>query len=122
MENKMRKYICVVLLGFMVTGLGTFALAMDMGNMSHDMAVEANATPAKEIQAPAAEVKAVDYGNKVCPVSGEQIVEENKATYEYKGRIYNFCCASCIPAFKSDPEKFIKKMEDEKQAQADKTK
>ncbi|MBU4311747.1 MAG: YHS domain-containing protein [Candidatus Omnitrophica bacterium] len=56
----------------------------------------------------------VDVGNKICPVSGEEIYEEMKATYEHEGKIYNFCCAMCIDEFKKDPEKYIEKIEEEK--------
>ena len=64
--------------------------------------------------APTAEkTKAVNVGNKVCPVSGEKIDEKLKATYEYEGKIYNFCCTACIEEFKKDPEKYIKKVEEE---------
>ena len=56
----------------------------------------------------------IDIGNKICPVSGEEINEDIKATYEYEGKIYNFCCAMCIDAFKADPEQYIKKIEEEK--------
>ena len=55
--------------------------------------------------------KAEEVGNKSCPVSGEIIDEENKVTYEYKGKIYNFCCSMCVDEFKKDPEKYIKKLE-----------
>jgi len=59
--------------------------------------------------------KTEDVGNKICPVTGEKINEATKATYEYQGKIYNFCCPVCIDEFKKDPEKFIKKVEEEKQ-------
>ena len=52
---------------------------------------------------------AVNVGNKVCPVLGEPIDEANKATYEYKGKVYNFCCAMCIDTFKKEPQKYIDK-------------
>jgi len=52
--------------------------------------------------------------NKICPVTGEKIDEKIKATYEYEGRIYNFCCVMCIDEFKKDPQKYIKKVEEEK--------
>ncbi len=58
--------------------------------------------------------KAEVVGNKICPVSGEKIDEKMKETYEYKGKIYNFCCPMCIEEFKKDPEKYIEKMEKEK--------
>jgi len=54
--------------------------------------------------------KAVEVSNKICPVLNEKIDEKVKATYEYKGKIYNFCCAACIEDFKKDPEKYIKKI------------
>ena len=55
--------------------------------------------------------KAETVGNKSCPVSGEIIDEKTKVTYEYKGKIYNFCCSVCIEDFKKDPEKYIKELE-----------
>lgn len=60
----------------------------------------------------------VDVGNKICPVSGEKIDEKMKATYEYEGKIYNFCCAMCIDEFKKDPQKYIKKVEGELQSES----
>ncbi len=60
--------------------------------------------------------RAVNVGNKICPVSGEKIEEKTKATYEYAGKIYNFCCPMCIDMFKNDPVKYIKKVEEELQA------
>ena len=62
--------------------------------------------------------KVVDVGNKVCPVGGEKIDDKMKATYEYEGKIYNFCCAMCIDDFKKDPQKYIKKIEEEKAREA----
>lgn len=51
-----------------------------------------------------------NVGNKYCPVTGEKIDDKTKATYEYKGRTYNFCCSGCIDEFKKDPEKYIERM------------
>ncbi|MBU1912041.1 MAG: YHS domain-containing protein [Candidatus Omnitrophica bacterium] len=56
---------------------------------------------------------AIDVGNKTCPVLGEPIDEASKATYEYKGKVYNFCCAGCIEAFKKEPQKYIDKVNQE---------
>ena len=50
-------------------------------------------------------------GNKICPISGEKIDENMSQTYEYKGKIYNFCCPVCVEEFKKDPEKYIEKTE-----------
>lgn len=54
-----------------------------------------------------------DTGNTICPVTGEKIDPQNKATYEYEGKIINFCCPACIEEFKKDPEKYIKKIDEE---------
>lgn len=62
--------------------------------------------------------KVVNVGNKICPVSGEKIDEKLKATYEYDGKLYNFCCVSCVDDFKKDPQKYIKKVEQELQAES----
>ena len=55
-----------------------------------------------------------NVGNKICPVMGNPIVEDAKVTYEYEGKVYNFCCESCIGEFKKDPAKYIKIIEKEK--------
>lgn len=54
--------------------------------------------------------KAVAAGNGVCPVTGEKIDKNSEVTYEYKGKIYSFCCQACIAEFKKNPEKYIEKM------------
>jgi len=59
-----------------------------------------------------------DIGNKICPVTGEKIDEKTKATYEYQGKAYNFCCPMCIDEFKKDPQKYIKKVEEELKAES----
>ena len=58
---------------------------------------------------------AVKVGNKICPISGEEIGEDGMAgeevTVEYKGKVYNLCCAMCKKDFLKDPEAAIKKLE-----------
>jgi len=58
--------------------------------------------------------KPVDVGNKFCPVSGEKIKPGEDVKYEYEGKIYHFCCPACIKTFKEDPQKYMKKIEEEK--------
>lgn len=65
--------------------------------------------------------KAVNVGNKICPVTGEKISEKTKATYEYQGKIYNFCCPACIDEFKKNPEKYIEKVKEELKGQSNET-
>ncbi len=57
------------------------------------------------------ESKTVAVKNRVCPVTGDKIDEKSKASYTYKGKVYDFCCPMCIDEFKKDPQKYIKKIE-----------
>lgn len=50
--------------------------------------------------------------NKVCPVMGEE-VDEEAPTFEYKGKIYGFCCPGCDKKFKKDPERYIKNLSED---------
>lgn len=67
-----------------------------------------------------AKVKAVEVGNKICPVSGNPIagggMGKAAVKFEWKGKIYNFCCPMCIEEFKKNPEKYSKIAEDEVKA------
>lgn len=49
-----------------------------------------------------------EKGELVCPVSGDVIPSKESASgfEDYKGKRYYFCCASCPPQFKENPEKF----------------
>lgn len=59
-------------------------------------------------QLPVATSSTIDVGNDICPVSGEGVFTMGDAVqFEYKGKIYNFCCAACVEIFKKDPEKYI---------------
>jgi len=62
--------------------------------------------------------KAASPATDVCPVSGEEIDKDTKITYEFKGKIYRFCCPDCAEEFKKDPAKYIEKMkkQDEKKS------
>jgi YHS domain-containing protein len=46
-----------------------------------------------------------------CPVMGGKI---NKAVYaDHEGKRVYFCSGGCIDEFKKDPEKYVKKLEDQ---------
>jgi YHS domain-containing protein len=46
-----------------------------------------------------------------CPVLGGNI---NKQVYaDYKGKRIYFCCEGCDKEFKKDPEKYLKKLQEE---------
>jgi len=54
----------------------------------------------------------VEVGNKICPVSGEEIGGMGKGVeVVYKGKTYMLCCAACKKDFDRNPEKFIKNIE-----------
>ena len=56
-------------------------------------------------------LKAIEVGNRVCPVSGLKIPVGKEVQYEYEGRIYNFFSTSGVEEFKKNPEKYIQILE-----------
>ena len=56
-----------------------------------------------------------NVGNKICPVSGQEIggAMGEGIEVEYEGKLYNLCCSMCAKDFKKDPEKYIEKIMDE---------
>jgi len=100
----MRKVVYLSVLVLSVFGVVNFLSAMDVCCAAEHKDTSKTAQDKGE---------AIDVGNKICPVSGEKIDEKTKATYEYEGKIYNFCCSGCINGFKKNPEKYIKIIEEE---------
>jgi YHS domain-containing protein len=45
--------------------------------------------------------------NKMCAVDQDHKADP-KVTTTYKDKTIAFCCEDCIPAFKKDPEKYMK--------------
>jgi len=69
-----------------------------------------------ETKAPAAsgpEVKsgAAQTEQTICPVMGGRINENVYVDYNSR-RVY-FCCPSCVAQFKNDPEKYLRKLDDQ---------
>lgn len=95
----MLKKVLLLLMAVFLFGANSMVYAMmchaDSGHNEHAQTVKNTA----------------NIGNKICPVTGEKIVEKMKATYEYQGKVYNFCCPVCIDEFKKNPEKYINKLE-----------
>ena len=102
MISKMKIILVAVIVIFGLNGV-SFAMSCDMG--SHKDSGQASAQDTRQGS------KATDVGNKVCPIRGEMIDGSNKATYEYKGKIYNFCCPMCIDEFKKNPKGYSAKAE-----------
>lgn len=53
--------------------------------------------------------KAINVDNVTCLVSDDDIIPAEVVKYEYNGKIYNFCCESCVNHFKKYPDKFVSK-------------
>jgi len=52
---------------------------------------------------------ASDDEEVTCPVMGKKMKKKDAyASMEYKGKMYYFCCASCVDEFKKNPEKYAK--------------
>jgi len=117
------KVLMFLVTGIFVLGISKLSFAMMCGGHSqHPQIAQTESGEHKHTEhqatAESTSKEVVDVGNKICPVSGEKIKEEMKATYEYEGKIYNFCCPMCIDEFKKDPEKYIQKVEEELKARA----
>ncbi len=51
---------------------------------------------------------------KICPICGPEanMMGKDDIAFEYEGKTYHFCSQDCLKAFKKDPEKFAKKMDE----------
>jgi len=47
--------------------------------------------------------------NSVCPVSGEEL-DEDQQLIKYKGEVIAVCCKKCLKKIKADPEKYMKRL------------
>lgn len=56
-------------------------------------------------------VQAQGKAQTVCPVLGGPISKE--VYTDYQGQRIYFCCSGCIAEFKKDPEKYLKKMQEQ---------
>ena len=103
---------------FIATLIFSASFAFAEEGMKKDQAME----PMTDAQNKTTETsKAVEVGNKFCPVSGDKIptpgekgtMGDEPIKYEYNGKIYNFCCEMCVKDFKKNPEKYSKIADDE---------
>lgn len=103
----MKKLIIILLMGVVVVFAGAVVFAQDEHEgHQHGMVEEEQVEVAGE-QEGIAEVGPIEVGNKICPVSGEEIKEGEVYKFEHEGKIYNFCCSMCVKDFKKDPQKYI---------------
>ena len=126
----MFKKLCVILIGglffFGINRLSFAMMCQGRESQHSHLQISQSETEHNSTTTDAAKQEAtqesVNVGNKICPVTGAKIDEKLKATYEYEGKIYNFCCAVCIEEFKKDPQKYIKKIEEQMQAEPEEEK
>lgn len=72
---------------------------------------------AASVSAEDAKPAAAAYPLKTCVVSGEELGSMGKPlVIQHDGKDVQFCCKSCLPKFKKDPAKYMKKLETEKQS------
>jgi YHS domain-containing protein len=96
MRTKINSGVIIILMFLVLSVFSSIALAQEENK------------PAKVESLRGESVTAVNVGNKICPVSGEKIGDMgNPAHYEYKGKVYNFCCQGCVETFKENPEKYV---------------
>lgn len=118
-----KKLFTILIAVVFMLGASKFSFAMMCHeSSSHGQAAQASAEykhAESDTAVQATSEEAVNVGNKICPVSGEKIDEKMKATYEYEGKVYNFCCASCVEEFKKDPDKYIKKVDEELKSESE---
>lgn len=109
----MSRKIVVTVTAALIIGTGALSPAVMYGESTFQLTANehhmkaATDEPGKTEQ----KINKENAGNETCPVSGEAIDEKTKVTYEYKGKIYSFCCPDCVEEFKKDPEKYREKME-----------
>lgn len=97
----LKRFFLIMSAVVFVLGTSGAAIAMMCGSGADAQAAEESSQ------------KAVNVGNKICPVSGEKVDSMGGATFEYEGKIYNFCCPGCIKPFKQEPNKYIEKVNSE---------
>lgn len=65
--------------------------------------------PAKYIRELEADGVTLEKAQTTCPAMGGKI--DKKVYADSDGKRVYFCCAGCIPQFKQDPDKYLKKLE-----------
>ena len=103
----MRTYMWAVGVSALSLVLAAFAVGCgeQKGPVSGTVAPAEKAETAEET-GPAA---APEITQKLCPVMGNPI--DQSIFVDYEGQRVYFCCQMCVDTFKKDPEKYLKKLE-----------
>ncbi|MCC6579265.1 MAG: hypothetical protein IT440_02405 [Phycisphaeraceae bacterium] len=84
--------------------IGSLTAAMTLGAVA--LGEEAKPAPATQ-----------PYPLNVCIVSDEELgTMGDPVVLQYEGREIRFCCEHCVPDFKKDPQKYLKKLAEAKKA------
>ncbi|MCU7495941.1 MAG: YHS domain-containing protein [Ignavibacteria bacterium] len=59
------------------------------------------------------EVKEGKAFNKLCPVSGEELEDNDNRLLSYNGKTYGLCCDKCVAKFKKDPAKYAARLSED---------
>jgi YHS domain-containing protein len=88
----------------------TMVAMMAAGACTHMQGCKQEPKPSAATSAPAAAAPDA-IAQKLCPVTGDPV---NPNIYvDYKGRRIYFCCNMCPDTFKKDPEKYLKKLDEQ---------
>ncbi len=72
-----------------------------------------SAVSAVAVAAPATQPTTQPYPLKTCVVSGDDLGSMGEVTVlTHEGREVRLCCEGCVPDFKADPAKYIKKLDE----------
>ena len=88
-----------------------FALSAGLVFAEEMKADDKAAAPAVPAAVEEAAPAAVEVGNKICPISGEEIKMDEAQKVEYKGKIYNVCKMG-KEMFDKNPDQYADKFAD----------
>ncbi|MFH1868817.1 MAG: YHS domain-containing protein [Candidatus Omnitrophota bacterium] len=95
-------FVLVVILAAMGITANLYAEEMHEHKGSHSSEV---------IQEEEAVVQEGGVVNTVCPVMGLEVKSDTTFVVEHEGKKIGFCCPACVKKFKSDPEKYMAKLD-----------
>lgn len=105
----MKKFGLVILFLFFVTGAATNVLAQQKEKKEDNKTTQVNAKQQDPDFNKVVSIKEGTPVNSVCPVSGEEL-DEDQQLVKYKGETIAVCCKKCLKKIKADPEKYIKRL------------
>jgi YHS domain-containing protein len=117
---KLELTILILTAALVVAGPAAIAVEDDRGDSEVSITAEKVQGTQEELSSMG---KPVNIGNKICPVSDEEIgLMGEGVQVEYEGKIYNLCCPMCVQTFNAEPQKYIEKINEELEASKDQIK